>query len=114
MKNKIPEQDYDFELFCLFPEESIGNAEKLEVYQNSLFECCANYVSLTNMDINLYPNKALDFAELILERNEENPYYSESFVISLQFIYQKFFNALSIGSPILRSSRDDSNDSYLE
>lgn len=115
MKNKISESDDDFELFCLFPEQSIGEREKLDIYQDSLFECCANYISLTNTDIVVYPHEALDFVELILNTIEETPYtYSESFVISLQIIYQKFFLALSLGSPLLWSFEDDSNDSYLE
>jgi len=112
MKNKISENESDFELFYLFPEQSVGPYEKLKVYQDSLFECCANYISLTNADISIYPKEALDFAELILEKLEANT-YSESFVTSLQFIYQRFFDALSLGYPILMSSENDCDNPHL-
>ncbi len=113
MRHKIPENE-DFELLYLFPTQLVGKEETLEIYKKSLFECCANYISLANIDINLYPSEALDFVELILESNEKDSYYGESFLFSLQLIYQKFFSALNIDSPVLNSCSEDSDSSYLE
>lgn len=113
MRHKITEND-DFELLYLFPTQLVGKEETLEIYKKSLFECCANYISLANIDINLYPSEALDFVELILESNEKDSYYGESFLFSLQLIYQKFFSALNIDSPVLNSCSEDSDSSYLE
>ena len=63
--------------------------------------------------MNILPNNSLEFVTEILNEIEENP-YQKSFLASLQFIFQDYFECLEIGRPILFSSEEDSNDSYME
>lgn len=87
--------------------------EILQLYENSLFQVCVNYLSLADSSMNILPNNSLEFVTEILNEIEENP-YQKSFLASLQFIFQDYFECLEIGRPILFSSEEDSNDSYME
>lgn len=87
--------------------------ETLQLYENSLFQVCVNYLSLADSSMNILPNNSLEFVAEILNEIEENP-YQKSFLSSLQFIFQDYFECLEIGRPILFSSEEDSNDSHME
>lgn len=108
MKNRIAE-DED-ELYDIFP---ISNEEKLKNYNESLWNVCANYISLANSKMAVFPQDALDFANNIIDEIEESP-YKESLLTSLQFIYQQILESLELGYPTLMLSDDGATPSYCE
>lgn len=113
-KNKIGDTAYDLsEIFDFYSNNQITKEEKLNLYNKGLFEVCSNYVSLSNSIIDVYPNNSLEFVDLILDTIHENP-YKESFLISLQFIYNDYFGTLRKGIPTLMSSETEKEDSYFQ
>lgn len=108
MWNKIVEDDY--ELCDIF---SVSNEELLKNYNKSLWNVCMNYISLADSKIIVLPQNAIEFVNSILDEIEENK-YKESFLMSLQFIYQQYFESLDLGSPILMSSDDEVSPSYFK
>lgn len=83
------------------------------LYNQILFDICADYVALTDSFIEVFPKDTLEFVSLILDTIQENP-YKESFLFSLQFIYQNYLDCLEKGNPILMASEDSSTYSYLK
>lgn len=112
MQTKISEGDRD-DIFLDFFYQTLDNKENLEIYNESLFECCANYISLSKSSRTVYPNNGLQFAKTILEEIENNP-YQESFIMSLQFIYQDYLTKLGIGTPSLCSYEEEETSPYME
>ena len=113
-KNKIGDTAYDLsEIFDFYSNNQLTKEEKLNLYNKGLFEVCSNYVSLSNSIIDVYPNNSLEFVDLILDTIHENP-YEESFLMSLQFIYNDYFGALGKGIPTLMSSEIEKEDSYFQ
>lgn len=100
--------DYLNEIFDFYGSISLGKNDQLSIYNQILFDICANYISLSNSLIDVYPANTLEFVELILNTIQENP-YKESFLLSLQFIYQDYLACLGKGSPILMSSEDSNS-----
>lgn len=115
MKDRVFEDEAEIELLRIFPIEYAVDSkeEMLEAYNKGLFNVCANYISLANSSMSVLPNDSLEFVSSILDEIEENP-YQESFLTSLQFIYQNYFECMKIGCPILLSSEDDFLDSYMK
>lgn len=91
------------DIFNLSTDISIN--EKLNIYDQILYEICCNYISLSDAPINVLPSNSLEFVDLILDTMHKNP-YKDSFLLSLQFIYQEYFIALGHGYPILMSCED--------
>lgn len=105
-RTKPEYEEYYEELFLIFGEiysPRLTNEEKIELMDKSLFEVCVNYVSLSNINIEVFPKTSFEFVSLILENREENP-YQESFLQSLQFIVQDYLQGLKKGRPILFST----------
>ena len=100
------------ELYFMFPEQYSTREEKLEVYDRSLFHVCANYITLSNSKMDVFPNNSFEFVLDILNEIEYNP-YKYSFLLSLQFIYQDYLNKLEVGRPYLSQSSKDLGDSYM-
>lgn len=115
MKNKIAveEDEMEQELFLMFPDQYSTKEEKLDAYDRSLFHVCTNYISLSNSNMDVFPNNPFEFVVDILEEIEYNP-YKYSFLTSLQFIYQEYLHCLEVGSPILGCSGEDSLESYMK
>lgn len=102
--NNDPEEELD-NLFDIYWTNSITEEEKISLYDEVLFEVCANYVSLSNLDINVYPKHSFEFLEMILKERKWSP-YTVSFLQSLDFVMQDYFNALKRGDITLRASQD--------
>ena len=101
------------DIFPLFMTEPISKTEMLVTYNKILYDICIDYVTLSDASINVFPKDTLEFVDLILDTIYENP-YKESFLISLQFIYQNYFDCLEKGCPVLMSSEDPNSPSSLE
>lgn len=115
LKDKISSEEVEIEqeFFLMFPNQYSTEKEKLNAYDRSLFHVCTNYISLSNSNIDVFPNNPFEFVVGILDEIEYNP-YKYSFLMSLQFIYQEYLHCLEVGSPILGSSGKDSLESYME
>lgn len=113
MKNRIAEDEDDLEFMLMFPAFYSTKEEMLDAYNKSLFYVCEKYISLSNSKMSLFPNDPFEFVVDILDEIEENP-YKDSFLSSLQFIYQDYLNCLEVGSPSLGSSGNKSKESYME
>lgn len=105
--------DWNYGLLEILTMDTLSKDEILQLYENSLFQVCANYLSLANSSMNILPNNSLEFVTEILNEIEENP-YQKSFLTSLQFVFQDYFACLEIGCPMLFSSEEDIKDSYME
>lgn len=84
--------------------------EMLSIYNKTLYNICTNYVSISNSSIDIFSKDTLEFVDLILDTMHDNP-YKESFLTSLQFIYQNYFDCLGKGCPILMSSENNEIES---
>lgn len=93
------------DIFGFYYTESLPKEEKLSIYNKALFEVCTNYVALSNADIDIFPADTLEFVNVILDTIHKNP-YRESFLMSLQFIYQDYLECLGKGAPILMITQD--------
>lgn len=105
-RTKPEYEEYYEELFLIFDEiysPRLTSKEKIELMDKSLFEVCTNYVSLSNVNIEVFPTTSFEFVSLILENREDNS-YQESFLLSLQFIVQDYLQVLKKGRPMLFSS----------
>ena len=85
----------------------------MEIYNEVLYQLCTNYVALTDLDIELYPQNVFEFVDLILNNLKENK-YKESFVYSLQFIYADYLDYLGKGRPVLKSCESNDSNEYME
>lgn len=113
IKNKrIYENNDEVDMFDLL-FTPITKEEKLTIYNEALFDICSDYVTLSGSCIDVYPKNILEFVDLILNTIHENP-YKESFLFSLQFIYQAYFECLEVGYPTLMYSADDNSIPYLK
>lgn len=92
---------------------SISIEDLIEFYNNVLFEVCINYIQLANPKIDVIPNNIFEVIYQILDTINENE-YKESFLTSLQFIYQDYLNNIGRGYPILMKSNDCTYNPRLE
>lgn len=102
------ESEYDEELwkyFDIYNTPTIKNEKRIQFLEESLFEICTIYIPLANSKMMIYPNNPYEFIDWILKSMEKNP-YRKSFLQSIQFIYQDFFETLEKGRPMLFSSKD--------
>jgi len=86
--------------------------DKIEIYNMVLYDICVKYLSLSNSKIQVLSTDVFEIIKEILLLDEKNK-YSKSFYMSLQFIYQEYFEALKIGRPLLMSHNDEENEKYL-
>lgn len=94
------------ELFDVYLNPELTKEESLQYFDKSLFEVCSNYISLSNSSITILPNNSFELLNLILE-NIENNFYQNSFLLSLQFIFQDYFKLLDKGYPMLFTTEID-------
>lgn len=88
----------------------LTNEEQLQVFNSSFYEILVNYLTLTdNKEITVLPENPIDLCSLILNDIAENP-YSESLLMSLQFIVARYLEILGKGYPIIRFSNDDEKE----
>jgi len=111
LNREIDDQNDEMDLIDLLFEwchnPSISSDEQISIYNRILFEICTNYVTLSNCSIDVFPTEVFEFVDLILDTMHENS-YKESFLISLQFIYQDYLDCLGKGRPLLMSSKESS------
>ena len=100
------------EIFDINVATDIPNNERINIYNEILHEVCCNYVALSNSSIDIFPSDSFQFVDLILENIHDNQ-YKDSFLLSLQFIYQEYFISLGHGYPILMSCENDNVESLL-
>lgn len=106
--NRLSEEEYELiNIFDIYVSNSLAKEERLFYFDQSLFEICTNYISLSNSSITVLPNNSFELLQLIFENMENNP-YQESFLQSLQFIFQDYFKLLNKGYPMLFSSETNS------
>ena len=91
----------------------MSTEEQLALYDQSFMEVCTNYVSTTDAPIDVIPTDPFEFTDLILDTMQENV-YKESFLFSLQFIYQNYLECLGKGSPTLMECEDNESISHLQ
>ncbi len=105
---RIGKEEYDdlSEIFDMYITASLTKEERISIYDQILFEVCASYVSLSEADITIYPKNSFEFLQLILNNMHKNP-YKESFLLSMQFIFQDYFKYLEKGCPMLFSSSEN-------
>ena len=101
------------EIFNIGVVTDIPNNECINIYNEILHEVCCNYVTLSNSSIDVLPSDSFEFIDLILENIHDNP-YKDSFLISLQFIYQEYFVSLGHEYPVLMSCENNDIDSSLK
>lgn len=101
------------DIFDFYTSLAMSKEEKISIYNQILYDICINYVSISNSSIYVFPKEPLELIDLILNKIHENP-YRESFLMSLQFIYQDYFNCLGKGSPTLMSSNDSSENQSFQ
>lgn len=92
---------------------SISTEDLIEYYNDALYEVCLNYIQLSNSKIDIIPNDVFEFIHIILSDVNESK-YTESFLISIQFIYQNYFEILGRISPVLMTSDDNNSISTME
>lgn len=117
-KNRIGELDELYFLFDVLNGENIPQEEKILIYKDALYDTCLYYLSLSNTDINVMPQNVLELVDLILNLLQDDPekelFLQEeqmntcnaSFLYSLQYIYQYFFDCLGFGHPMLTTHLD--------
>lgn len=101
------------EIFDIDVATDISNNECINIYDEILYEICCDYMTLSNSSIDIFPSNSFEFVNLILDTIEENP-YKDSFLLSLQFIYQDYFDCLGKGRPMLMSSDNSRSISSLQ
>ena len=111
-KKRISTGDDELDIFDYFTMP-ITKEENLSIYNEVLFDICSDYVDLSESSIDVFPKDTLEFVDLILNTIHENP-YKESFLFSLQFIYQAYFECLEVGRPLLVYSTDEASIPYLQ
>lgn len=108
LKSRLGEDTLEImELFDVYLNPELTREESLLYFDNSLFEVCTNYISLSNSSIMVLPNNSFELLQLIFENMENNP-YQESFLQSVQFIFRDYFKLLNKGYPMLFSSEINS------
>ncbi|MCI8347055.1 MAG: hypothetical protein HFJ12_03790 [Bacilli bacterium] len=83
----------------------LNKEEQTTVYDKALMEVCIHYITLGDVPIDVLPNNPLQLTDLILETEHECS-YQESFLNSLPFIYQVYFENMGLGFPTLISTND--------
>lgn len=88
----------------------LNNEEQIQVFNSSFYEILVNYLSLTdNKEITVLPENPIDLCSLILSDIAENP-YSESLLISVQFIVARYLEILGKGFPTLGSKERENEE----
>jgi len=100
----IDKDDFDLMDFLMF-RQTLEKEKMIEIRKKALWEICANYIGLTNLEITVYPKEPFEFVHLILHSEKETT-YQESFQLSLQLIYQDFLAYLGVGCPAIWQSQD--------
>lgn len=76
-------------------------------------EVCTNFITLENLPIDILPNNPLELVDLILATISQCT-YQESFLESLPFIYQIYFENMNLGFPTLMSTDDPKSCSVFK
>ncbi len=82
----------------------------------SLYYVCTYYMTLSDSEIKVLPKDSFELLECILEELEKrnDREYKNSFLFSLEFIYQKYLEILNVGRPTLTSEENDNKDKFLK
>lgn len=113
-KIALEKEEYRRELLRMFPISHATKEEILKAYNDSLFYVCRHYISLSNSKTESFSNNPFELVTIILDKIEENP-YKDSLLISLQFIYQRYFYSLELGNSMaITPLNNDLQDSYME
>ena len=80
--------------------------ETEDILNEAIKETCLEFLTLSEIQINVIPKDSIALVEEILENLKNGP-YTESFLFSLQFIFQDYLESLNFGWPILLSSKDE-------
>ena len=93
-----------------------SSKEKLMACDKSLYYVCTYYMILSDSEIKVLPKDSFELLECILEELEKrnDSEYKNSFLFSLEFIYQKYLEILNVGSPILSSEENDNKEKFLK
>ncbi len=110
-RNKIQDKEQENEWYDSFTMYVPTKEEQISIFDKCLFEICIHYISLSNSNIIVLPNHSMELLNLILEEMQFNP-YQESFLMSLQYIFQDYFAALKRGAPLLVLNEEDINPSF--
>ena len=101
----VGELDFIGMMFEFFETPQLSKEEQLGIYDKNLFDICTNYITLSNIPIDILPNDVFELLELILN-NMIDSEYQEGFLISLEFIYRDYLNYFGKGFPMLMSSHN--------
>ena len=114
--NRIGELDeLDF-LFDVLYGTHISRENQLPIYKDALYDTCLYYLSLSNIEINVLPQNVFELIDIILNdldndlekeiflQEDQMNTCKASFLYSLQFIYQNFWDCLGFGSPMILTS----------
>ena len=114
-KNKISIKDLEEESLFLLSNYYSSSKEKLMACDKSLYYVCTYYMTLSDSEIKVLPKDSFELLECILEELEKrnDSEYKNSFLFSLEFIYQKYLEILNVGSPILSSEENDNVNMVL-
>lgn len=116
-KNKISIKDSEEEESLFFLSNYYSSSkEKLMACDKSLYYVCTYYMTLSDSEIKVLPKDSFELLECILEELEKrnDREYKNSFLFSLEFIYQKYLEILNVGSPILSSEENDNKEKLLK
>lgn len=116
-KNKISIKDLEEEESLFFLSNYYSSSkEKLMACDKSLYYVCTYYMTLSDSEIKVLPKDSFELLECILEELEKrnDREYKNSFLFSLEFIYQKYLEILNVGSPILSSEENDNKEKFLK
>ncbi len=115
-KNKISIKDLEEESLFLLSNYYSSSKEKLMACDKSLYYVCTYYMTLSDSEIKVLPKDSFELLECILEELEKrnDSEYKNSFLFSLEFIYQKYLEILNVGSPILSSEENDNKEKFLK
>ena len=115
-KNKISIKDLEEESLSLLSNYYSSSKEKLMACDKSLYYVCTYYMILSDSEIKVLPKDSFELLECILEELEKrnDSEYKNSFLFSLEFIYQKYLEILNVGSPILSSEENDNKEKFLK
>lgn len=116
-KNKISIKDSEEEESLFFLSNYYSSSkEKLMACDKSLYYVCTYYMTLSDSEIKVLPKDSFELLECILEELEKrnDREYKNSFLFSLEFIYQKYLEILNVGSPILSSEENDNKEKFLK
>lgn len=113
ISDKPNNTDIEDLIYYAYVNNNNPSKNKIDIYNQVLYKICEDYVILSNSNLTVYPSNVFEFVDLLLDTIQENP-YKESFLCSLQFIYQCYLECLGKGYPLLMSSKDDSKKSGME